>query len=135
MRGIAIFAQNTNSIEYPQGLGKNNIFWTKRKENRIDLSFWINFAGSKNCLIWNGAYNGRKKNRERTIVAFGGHYASIGFVGSCNTIGQPVSVQTYENVSAAPLEMDVSKLMEGQYLLRVVSQGKKDFIKQVFIVH
>ncbi len=52
-----------------------------------------------------------------------------------NSIGQPVKVEKANNKVNALLEMDTAILPEGHYLIRVVSKGKKDFTKQIFVVH
>jgi HYR domain/Secretion system C-terminal sorting domain len=52
-----------------------------------------------------------------------------------NSIGQPVKVEKNNNTLNALLEMDTATLPEGHYLIRVVAKGKKDFTKQIFVVH
>ncbi len=52
-----------------------------------------------------------------------------------NSIGQPVKVEKANNTLNALLEMDTATLPEGHYLIRVVTKGKKDFTKQIFVAH
>jgi peptidoglycan/xylan/chitin deacetylase (PgdA/CDA1 family) len=51
-----------------------------------------------------------------------------------NTIGQEVFTKMLENVGDTPYIFDISKLNEGQYLIRVVSKGRVDAVKMVSIV-
>jgi peptidoglycan/xylan/chitin deacetylase (PgdA/CDA1 family) len=48
-----------------------------------------------------------------------------------NTIGQEVFTKMLENVGDTPYIFNISKLNEGQYLIRVVSKGKNDAVKMV----
>ena len=51
-----------------------------------------------------------------------------------NTYGQTVLTRHLEKVGDAPINFDMSKLNEGQYLIRVVSKGKRDAVKMVSII-
>jgi hypothetical protein len=51
-----------------------------------------------------------------------------------NTIGQEVFTKMLENVGDTPYTFDISKLNEGQYLIRVVSKGRADAVKMVSIM-
>lgn len=52
-----------------------------------------------------------------------------------NTMGQPVLVKHLESAKSGLIQMDVTNIPVGQYLMRVVSKGKKDVTKQVSVSH
>ncbi len=50
-----------------------------------------------------------------------------------NNVGQMVKKQTVENPTAMPAEMDVTPFDGGNYMLRIVSQGKREVAKTLII--
>jgi hypothetical protein len=54
-----------------------------------------------------------------------------------NSVGQLVLTrhEHLHDLSSSMLNFDVSGLISGEYLVRMVVEGKKDFVKKVSIIH
>jgi spore coat protein A, manganese oxidase len=52
-----------------------------------------------------------------------------------NELGELIVTKQVDKVSNDLINMDVSNVISGQYMVRIVSNGKKDFIQQVTVTH
>ena len=52
-----------------------------------------------------------------------------------NSLGQPLLIKHVDAAASSLIQMDVTNIPVGQYLMRVTSKGKKDITKQVSVSH
>jgi hypothetical protein len=52
-----------------------------------------------------------------------------------NSLGQPMLIKHVDATASSVIQMDVTNIPVGQYLMRVVSKGKKDVTKSVSVSH